>query len=312
VLDEEGLVENIVAADRNVAHRIIEEFMLAANETVARHLEETGWPALYRIHEPPAPEKVANFDAFTTTLGHGLGVSADRVRPRHFQQLLRRVHGRPEARPVAMLMLRTMQKARYAPDNVGHFGLASKTYAHFTSPIRRYPDLVVHRLLREARRGAPTAERIESLEAQLGTIGDHTSAMERRAEDAEREVVHWKKVRFMSARVGEEFTGYVIGVTGFGLFVELVEPFVEGLVHISSMADDYYRFVEADHLLVGDETGAAYRLGDRVRVRVLNVDTRRRQIDLGLVDILDAVRAAEGREGRGGGTRRPRRPRPRR
>ena len=215
VLDEAGLVEDIVAADRNVAHRIIEEFMLAANETVARHLQDSDVPALFRIHVPPDPAKVADFDAFATTLGCGLGAPPDRVRPRHFQQLLKRLHGQPEERPVALLMLRTMQKARYDAVNAGHFGLASETYTHFTSPIRRYPDLVVHRLLRESRVGVPSPERIEELTDELPEIARHTSASERTAEEAEREIIQWKKVRFMADKVGDEFNGYVTGVTGF-------------------------------------------------------------------------------------------------
>ena len=194
---------------------------------------------------------------------------------------------------MALLMLRTMQKAQYDAVNAGHFGLASETYTHFTSPIRRYPDLVVHRLLREFRGGGPSPERIEELRDELPEIARHTSAMERRAEEAEREIIQWKKVRFMADKVGDEFTGYVTGVTGFGLFVELIEHFVEGLVHISSMADDYYRFLDADHALFGENTGKTYRLGDMVTVQVVRVDTERRQIDLGLVEILDAVRESE-------------------
>ncbi|MDA1093951.1 MAG: ribonuclease R, partial [Acidobacteria bacterium] len=297
VLDEAGLVEDIVAADRNVAHRIIEEFMLAANETVAGFLQDSGAPALFRVHPVPDPMKVAAFDAFATTLGHSLGAAPEQVRPRHFQQLLKRLHGRPEERPVALLMLRTMQKAQYDPVNVGHFGLASKTYTHFTSPIRRYPDLVVHRLLRERRGQTLSAERQQELSERLPEVGRHTSVMERRAEEAEREIVHWKKVRFMTDKVGDEFTGYVTGVTGFGLFVELIDPFVEGLVHISSMADDYYRFLDAEHTLFGENTGKTYKLGDRVAVQVARVDLQRRQIDLGLVDILEAVRASERNRG---------------
>ena len=323
VLDEAGQVEEVVAADRNVAHRIIEEFMLAANETVARHLRDSDVPGLFRIHAPPDPAKVADFEAFTSTLGCGLGAPPDRVRPRHFQQLLKRLHGQPEERPVALLMLRTMQKAQYDAVNAGHFGLASETYTHFTSPIRRYPDLVVHRLLRESRGNGPSPERVEELRDELPEIGRHTSAMERRAEEAEREIIQWKKVRFMADKVGDEFTGYVTGVTGFGLFVELIEHFVEGLVHISSMADDYYRFLDADHALVGENTGKTYQLGDMVSVQVVRVDTERRQIDLGLVEILDAVRASERNRGprrsrvtrRGrppGGGRRARRSRTRR
>lgn len=297
VLDEAGLVEDIVAADRNVAHRIIEEFMLVANETVAGYLQDSGAPALFRVHPAPDSMKVADFDAFASSLGHGLAAPAEQVRPRHFQQLLKRLHGQPEERPVAMLMLRTMQKAQYDPVNVGHFGLASKTYTHFTSPIRRYPDLVVHRLLRERRSRELSPQRQDELKDELPEVGRHTSAMERRAEEAEREIIQWKKVRFMTDKVGDEFTGYVTGVTGFGVFVELIEHFVEGLVHISSMADDYYRFLDADHALFGENTGKTYTLGDTVAVQVVRVDTVRRQIDLGLVEILEAVRESERNRG---------------
>ncbi|MEE2638083.1 MAG: ribonuclease R [Acidobacteriota bacterium] len=290
VFDEAGMVEDIVAADRNVAHRLIEEFMLVANETVARHLESVATPTLFRVHERPDLEKVTEFEAFASTLGHGLGTPLTRVRPGHFRRLLKRLHGTPEERPVALLMLRTMQKARYDASNVGHFGLASDSYTHFTSPIRRYPDLVVHRLLRESRRGTVSPERVTALEETLPAVARHTSALERRAEEAEREIVHWKKVRFMTDKVGDQFTGHVTGVTGFGLFIELIEHFVEGLVHISSMVDDYYRHIEGDQCLCGENTGKTYRLGDEVSVQVVRVDTDRRQIDLGLVEILDAVR----------------------
>ena len=189
-----------------------------------------------------------------------------------------------------MLMLRTMQKARYDTANLGHFGLAAKSYTHFTSPIRRYPDLVVHRTLRALRHGELTEERAREWEEELPEAARHTSDRERRADEAERELVQWKKVRFMADKVGDEFDGYVIGVAPFGLFVELIEHFVEGLVHISSMADDYYRFVERKHVLHGENTGKTYRLGDRVHVQVTRVDLERRQIELGLVDILESVR----------------------
>ncbi len=178
-------------------------------------------------------------------------------------------------------MLRTMQKARYAEVNLGHFGLAAPAYTHFTSPIRRYPDLVVHRLLREARRGASEERRAEVTE-DLPEMARHTSERERRAADAERELVQWKKVRFMADKVGDEFEGYITGVSAYGLFLELVEHFVEGMVHVSTMADDYYRFVERAHILRGEATGRVYRLGDRVKVQVIRVDMERRQIDLGV------------------------------
>jgi ribonuclease R len=293
------MVEAIVAAERNVAHRLIEEFMLIANETVAAHLEKRGVPTLYRIHEEPDPAKVEIFEEFISTLGYSLSGPPDSLEPRHFQRLVEKIRGKPEEKPIAFLMLRTMQKARYDAGNLGHFGLAADAYSHFTSPIRRYPDLVVHRVLRESRRGM-TDDRRADLTEELPEIGRHTSERERRANDAERELVQWKKVRFMADKVGDEFDGYITGVSAFGLYIELVEHFVEGMVHVSTMADDYYRFVERAHVLRGEKNGRVYRLGDRVSVQVIRVDTERRQIDLGLTEILEAVRRAGGRsDGRG-------------
>jgi ribonuclease R len=296
VLDDEGMVEEITALERNVAHRIIEEFMLVANETVAEHLDAHDVPTLFRIHEQPDPLKVEEFEEFIATLGYSLGAAPDAVKPRHFQRLVERIAGTPEERPIAFLMLRTMQKARYDPSNQGHFGLAAGSYTHFTSPIRRYPDLVVHRSLRESRRGM-SEERRGELVDELPEVARHTSERERRATDAERELVQWKKVRFMADKVGDEFEGYVTGVAAFGLYIELIEHFVEGMVHVSTMADDYYRFVERAHILRGENTGQVYRLGDRVRVQVIKVDMERRQVDLGLVDILERVRASERNRG---------------
>jgi ribonuclease R len=298
VLDEEGLVEDIVAHERNIAHRLIEEFMLLANETVAHHLEQNQMPALYRIHEPPDPLKVLEFDEFVTSLGHSLGAGAGgSITPGHFQRLVEKIKDTPEERPIAFLMLRTMQKARYDAMNVGHFGLAAPTYTHFTSPIRRYPDLVVHRVLREQRHTKVTDDRREELDEDLPEVGRHTSEMEVRAAEAEREIVQWKKVRFMADKVGDAFEGYVTGVAAFGLFVELIEHYVEGLVHVSTMADDYYRFSEQNHSLFGENTRKVYRLGDRVNVQVVRVDQERRQIDLAIEEILDAVREDERQRG---------------
>ena len=297
ILDDEGMVEQIVALERNVAHRIIEEFMLVANETVARHLEENGVPSLFRVHEDPDPMKVAEFEEFVATLGYSLEAPSGQLKPRHFQKLVEKMRGTPEEKPIAFLMLRTMQKARYDAANLGHFGLAAGSYTHFTSPIRRYPDLIVHRTLRESRHGRMTSERRDELTDELPEIARHTSERERRADDAERELVQWKKVRFMADKVGDEFHGYITGVTSFGLFIELVEHFVEGLVHVSTMADDYYRFEERAHILRGEHTGRVYRLGDRVEVQVIKVDMERRQVDLGIVEILEAVRESE--QGRG-------------
>jgi ribonuclease R len=296
ILDDEGMVKQIIAAERRVANRIIEEFMLVANETVAQHLDDNDVPTLYRIHEAPDPLKVEQFEEFVSTLGYSLAAPPNAVRPRDFQKLVERIQGKPEEKPIAFLMLRTMQKARYAETNSGHFGLAASSYTHFTSPIRRYPDLVVHRTLRESRLGMKK-DRIEELTEDLPEMGRHTSERERRAAEAERELVQWKKVRFMADKVGDEFEGYVTGVTAFGLFIELVEHFVEGMVHVSTMADDYYRFIERAHVLRGENTGQVYRLGDKVRVQVIKVDMERRQIDLGLVAILDRVRESEQNRG---------------
>ncbi len=297
VLDDAGMVEAIIAAERNVAHHIIEEFMLLANETVAQHLDDNAVPTLYRIHEEPDPLKVGEFEEFITTLGYSLGAPPDDVKPRHFQKLVEKMRGTPEEKPIAFLMLRTMQKARYDEQNLGHFGLAAKSYTHFTSPIRRYPDLVVHRTLRESRHALMNDDRKEELTDDLPEMARHTSERERRADDAERELVQWKKVRFMADKVGDEFDGYITGVTSFGLFIELIEHFVEGLVHISTMADDYYRFIERVHILRGENTKREYRLGDRVTVQVIKVDMERRQVDLGLSEILARVRESEGNRG---------------
>jgi ribonuclease R len=310
IMDEEGQVEAITALERNVAHRLIEEFMLLANETVASFLESRNAPALYRVHEEPDLVKVGKFEDFISGFGYSLAAPVTALKPRHFQKLIERIHGKPEEKPIAFLMLRTMQKARYAPENLGHFGLAAPSYAHFTSPIRRYPDLVVHRALRAVRHGLLTDELREEWSEELPEVARHTSDMERRADDAERELLQWKKVKFMADKVGDEFEGYVTGVAAFGLFIELVEHFVEGMVHVSTMADDYYKFVENAHLLRGENTHKIYRLGDKVRVQVVRVNMEQRQVDLGLVDILERVR--EGERGPRRSKAAPKREKPRR
>jgi len=305
VLNEEGFIEDIVASERNVAHRLIEEFMLLANETVASHLESKGMPALYRIHEPPDPLKVLQFEEFISAFGFSLGAGESSVKPAHFQKLVTKIRGVPAERPIAFLMLRTMQKARYDAMNVGHFGLAAATYTHFTSPIRRYPDLVVHRLLRELRLTKVSDERKAELDEDLPEVGRHTSERERRAAEAEREILQWKKVRFMADKVGDVFDGYITGVAPFGMFVELTEHYVEGLVHVSTMADDYYRYREQSHALFGENTRKIYRLGDQVSVQIIRVDMERRQIDLGLTDVLEKVRRDERSRGPARSSARP-------
>ncbi len=295
LMDEQGQIKNIVPSDRNTAHRLVEEFMLVANETVALHLSRSNLPALFRVHEPPDETKVTEFEAFVASLGFSLNVPLDRVSSKHFQRLIKALKGRVEERPVAYLMLRTMQQARYDVNDLGHFGLAAKSYTHFTSPIRRYPDLVVHRALKASRRKKTASRFRDCFSEKMPDFAQNTSQLERRAEEAEREVAQWKKVRFMANKVGDEFSGQVVGVTAFGLFVELVEYFVEGLVHISSMADDYYRFDDETHLLRGENTGKLYRLGGLVTVQLVRVDPEHRQLELALTDILDSMKDAESR-----------------
>jgi len=290
LLDVEGLVTGIVAAERNVAHQIIEEFMLLANEVVASHISHLEVPSLYRVHEKPDEDRVEEFEDFIAGFGYRLRAGAESLKPKNFQKLLKQIDGRPEERLISFLMLRTMKQARYAMENEGHYALAAPIYTHFTSPIRRYPDLVVHRLLREVRtRGVPSVETQRARRVKLPKVADHASMTERRAEEAERELVEWKKVRFMADKLGDVFVGYVTGVTNFGLFVELEEFFVEGLVHISTLVDDYYRFNEKAHTLRGESSGRLYRLGDRLEVQVVRVDQEKRQIDLAIEGLKPAA-----------------------
>jgi ribonuclease R len=304
VLDAAGEMTGIVRHERLDSMRLIEEFMLAANEAVAEALHRAGAGALYRIHEQPDPGRVEEFVDLVGSLGYRVPANLEEVRPEDFQLILRQIEGKPEEKLVSYLLLRTMKLARYHEENLGHFGLATEMYAHFTSPIRRYPDLVVHRALRALRLGAP-AGREEWLKEKLPEMGMHLSDMERRASEAERELIEWKKVRFMAGKLGEEFSGYVTGVQAFGLFVELEEVYVQGLVHVSSMTDDYYRFDERAHLLKGENTRTTYRLGDRVEVQVVRVDLERRQIDFALRDVLERASARRGAPPRGGGRGQP-------
>jgi ribonuclease R len=305
VLGASGEMTGIVAAERLDSMRLVEEFMLAANEAVAARLSKAGMPALFRIHEQPDPERVEEFAELVASFGYRVPAHLDAIRPQDFQLVLRQIEGKPEEKLISYLLLRTMKLARYHEENLGHFGLATEMYAHFTSPIRRYPDLVVHRALRALRTDRQEQFSAE-LPADLSEMGRHLSDMERRATEAERELVEWKKVRFMTDKLGEVYKGYVTGVQAFGLFVELEEIYVQGLVHVSSMTDDYYRFDERTHALKGENTRQVYRLGDEVEVQVVRVDLERRQIDFALVDVLRraAAGARKGRPARPPGPRR--------
>jgi len=299
---DQGAIGGIGKSERNIAHRLIEEFMLLANETVARHLESLDVPLLFRIHEEPNPEKIDEFGEIAASFGHKFSMHGP-IPQRGFQQLTREISGTPEERMLSYLMLRSMQRARYTPKNAGHFGLAMKSYTHFTSPIRRYPDLMVHRILREvfeSSQDGPERSEIDlgarhaikrltgqvldeereiQLRASLEAIGDLSSERERAAADAERELMDWRKAAFMADRVGDEFDGVVTGVKEYGFYVELDEFFIEGLVHISALIDDVYEYQERKHRLVGQRTRHMYRLGDRVKVVVNRVDQARHLID---------------------------------
>ena len=355
--DENGLMKSITRSERNVAHRIIEEFMLSANECVAQYLENKRVPAIYRIHEKPDPKRVYDFETIAATFGYSLGVGAlpvqrmqmktDRrasygtgrrpreveipqevhITPRMYQKLTQKIAGKPEERILSFLMLRSLKQARYSEENVGHFALAAPTYTHFTSPIRRYPDLIVHRILKAVLRDSGSAgvspaqveaarlasrsseahkesapspwskrrdhaahrESREPLEGpisqdELHAIAEESSQSERRADDAERELMEWKKVKFMQDRVGEDFDGLIVSVTKFGFFVELTDLFVEGLVPLQTLTDDRYIYHENTKQIIGQRTRKTYSLGDRVRVLVDRIDPVEKKIQFAVLE----------------------------
>lgn len=282
VLDERGKPQEIVKSYQSRSESIIEEFMILANETIARHMHWREAPFIYRIHEEPDPEDVLNLNEFLHNLGYQVKVRNGKVSPAAFQAVLNQVKDRPEEQLVHTVMLRSMRHALYSPDNSGHFGLAAPYYCHFTAPIRRYPDLLAHRILRECLAGGPTKKRHQYLERQMPVWAEHSSIREKAAEEAERESVELKMAEYMEGHLGELFDGTISGVTSFGLFVEL-ENGVEGLVHVSTMADDYYSFQEKQMALLGEHTRKISRLGDPVRIVVTKVNVEDRQIDFELV-----------------------------
>lgn len=278
VLNLQGETEEIIRAERNMAHQIIEEFMIAANEAVARFLEERGTPSIFRIHEPPSGEAMDEFREFISHLGYAMKKKDD-LSPKDLQRVLFEAKGKPEEKLINNILLRSMKWAKYSAKNKGHFGLASTAYTHFTSPIRRYPDLIVHRLLKTAlQKGEGRVP-----EEVLAGKAEHLSRRERAAMDAEREIVDRYRVRFMKGKIGEEFDGIISGVSAFGFFVELLDIYVEGLVRLTDLHDDYYHYREERYCLAGERTRKSYRVGDPVRVRVERVDVERRHIDFGLV-----------------------------
>jgi ribonuclease R len=296
-LDLSGQMIGVTRAERNIAHRIIEEFMLAANEAVAGHLQAAGIPSLYRIHERPEPKRVMDFEEIAAHFGYSLGIGAipvkkfpivDRRRDgrkvrkdvvlarsdfdissRNYQRLIAKIAGKPEERILSYLMLRSLKQARYSNVNEGHFALAASAYTHFTSPIRRYPDLVVHRVLSNYL----DTQGLLLENPALRELGDDTSFTERRAAEAERELIEWKKVKFMQDRVGDEFDALIISTTKFGFFVELTELFIEGLVPIETLAADRFQYHENVRKIIGERTRKTYSIGDKLRVRLDRADT---------------------------------------
>jgi ribonuclease R len=299
--DQFGEMVGVSRSPRNIAHRLIEELMLIANEAVATHLESSGHPSIYRIHEVPDAKRVAEFEEAASRFGYSLGLGAVPVKKfanikstrdgrklrkdvyisnptapvssRHYQKLVAKIEGKAEERILSFLMLRSLRQARYSNENLGHFALASKSYTHFTSPIRRYPDLIVHRILA----GMPYDEQ------QLKEIADDTSFSERRAAEAERELVDWKKMRFMSERVGDEFNALIISTTKYGCFVELEELFIEGLVPIETLPKDSYSYQENSRRIIGQRTKRTFAIGDKVRVALVKVDLYEKRLQFMLV-----------------------------
>jgi ribonuclease R len=368
--DENGFMKSVAPSERNWAHRLIEEFMLAANETVAMHLEQRGIASLYRIHEKPDPKRIFEFEQIAASFGYSLGVGALPIKrvttradkrshygsgrrapvielpeevhitPRMYQKLVSKITGKAEERVLSYLMLRSLKQARYSEVNEGHFALAASTYTHFTSPIRRYPDLIVHRILKEVLREGERAGRFESRGAQppsaaqkhgqefpftlnetvhspwskrkqetkvssasqlrgekftklraiaglsletLHDIADSSSQAERAADEAERELMEWKKLKFMEARLGEDFDALIVNVMKFGFFVELTELFIEGLVPIDTLEEDHYTYRENTRQIIGQHSGKTFSIGDRVRVLADRIDHVQRKIQFALM-----------------------------
>lgn len=285
LVNDDGHPYDVVLRERSIAEKIIEEFMLAANETVAEHFHWLKVPFIYRVHEDPKQEKLQRFLEFATNFGHVIRGTANKIHPRALQQLLEKIENTPEETVISRVMLRSMQQARYENESIGHFGLATQFYTHFTSPIRRYPDLIVHRLMRTYLFENDTSETtLEYWKGRLRDIAEQTSSLERQSVDAERETDDLKKAEYMQDKIGEEFEGVISSVTSFGLFIEL-ENTIEGLVHVSYLTDDYYHYHEKQYAMIGERTGRVFRLGDTVEVRVAQVNVDERTIDLELVNL---------------------------
>ncbi|NOQ65160.1 MAG: ribonuclease R [Methyloprofundus sp.] len=283
IFGEDRKIEKIVPTQRNDAHKLIEEFMIAANSAAARYLNRKKMPRLLRIHEGPSDEKIMNLKTFLGELGLFMG-GGDKPSPVDYMHLTASIKNRPDAHLIQTVLLRSMSQAVYSPEKKGHFGLALEAYTHFTSPIRRYPDLMVHRAIRHCLQGK-SPESFYCGFPEIATLGEHCSTNERRADEATRDVVSWLKCEFMQDKIGETFPGVIAAVTGFGFFVELADLYVEGLVHITSLGQDFFKFDPTSHQLKGERTGKRYRLGDKVNVVVAGVNLDEKKIDFELLGL---------------------------
>lgn len=281
-MNKQGLVEKISAVPRNDAHRLIEECMVAANVQAAKFIRKNRIAGLYRVHAKPDPDRFDELRSYLVSLGLKVP-HPDHVEPRQFVNLMEQIKDRPDSAAISMAMLRSLSHAEYTPKNIGHFGLALDAYAHFTSPIRRYPDLLVHRAIRHIVRGGKAGNYGYDQRA-MGHLGTVCSAHERRAEEATREVEAWLKCQYMEDKVGDEFSGVVTGVTNFGLFVQIPELAIDGLVHVTSLQNDYYKFDRGAQALIGERTGKRYSLGDNLDVVVNKVDLETKRIDFQLAN----------------------------
>ena len=283
ILDEDGKPIEIKPYDRNVATKIIEDFMLLANETVAEDYFWQEIPFVYRTHEAPDEDKIKKLVTFIHNFGHSMHISNREVRPKEIQKLLAKVEGTAEDALISRLALRSMKQAKYTPENTGHFGLAASYYCHFTSPIRRYPDLQIHRIIKENLRGRMNEDRRDHYDKILTEVAKQSSQRERLAEEAERETVKLKKVEYMSARIGEEFEGVISSITKWGIYVELPNT-IEGLIHVTNLYDEHYNYIEDSYEMVGERTGKTYKLGQTVTVRVIGTNKLERTIDFELAE----------------------------
>ena len=283
ILDEKGEPVEIRPYDRNTATKIIEDFMLIANETVAEDYFWQELPFVYRTHENPDPDRMKKLSTFINNFGYSIRFREDEVHPKELQKLLERLEGTPEETLISRLTLRSMKQAKYTTECTGHFGLAARYYCHFTSPIRRYPDLQIHRIIKDSLRGRMNQEKIEHYRKILDEVAKQSSERERRADEAERETIRLKKAEYMSRHLWEEYEGVISGVTGWGLYVELPNT-VEGLVHVASLQGDYFEYNENAYEMVGQRTGKTYRLGQTVRVQVVKADRTTRTVDFELAE----------------------------